>query len=60
VLDFDVSGEAQNGQDAIDKAELLRPDLIILDLTMPVMNGLQAAPLLAKMLLDCYEAFFTR
>jgi len=40
--DFQVCGEAQDGQDAIEKAERLRPDLIVLDLTMPVMNGLEA------------------
>ena len=39
--DFQVCGEAQDG-DAIEKAERLRPDLIVLDLTMPVMNGLEA------------------
>jgi len=38
VSDFEVSGEAENGQDAIDKAELLWPDLIILDLTMDCMQ----------------------
>jgi DNA-binding NarL/FixJ family response regulator len=47
--EFEVSGEAENGQDAIDKAARLKPDLIILDLAMPVMNGLDAAPELRKM-----------
>src|SRR5713101_3178231 len=41
--DFQVCGEAQDGQDATEKAERLHPDLIILDLSMPVMNGLDAA-----------------
>src|SRR5437764_12125725 len=41
--DFDVCGEAENGRDAVEIAENIRPDLIILDLTMPVMNGLDAA-----------------
>jgi DNA-binding NarL/FixJ family response regulator len=41
--DFEVCGEAHDGQDAIEKAERLHPDLIILDLSMPVMNGLDAA-----------------
>jgi DNA-binding NarL/FixJ family response regulator len=41
--DFEVCGEAHDGQDAIEKAEQLHPDLIILDLSMPVMNGLDAA-----------------
>ena len=41
--DFTVVGEAVNGLDAINKAEELAPDLIILDLSMPIMNGLEAA-----------------
>ena len=45
---FDVCGEAENGRDAINLAKKLIPDLIILDLSMPVMNGLQAAPELRK------------
>lgn len=38
-----VCGEAVDGRDAIHKAEELNPDLIILDLSMPVMNGFEAA-----------------
>ena len=38
--DFRVCGEAENGKEAIAKAMELRPDLIVLDLSMPVMNGL--------------------
>ena len=41
--DFTVIGEAVNGLDAINKAEELPPELIILDLSMPIMNGLEAA-----------------
>ncbi|HEX6805645.1 MAG TPA: response regulator transcription factor [Terriglobales bacterium] len=41
--DFEVCGEAENGQEAVEMAELLRPDLIMLDLSMPVMNGVEAA-----------------
>jgi DNA-binding NarL/FixJ family response regulator len=47
--DWEV-GEAQNGRDAIDKARESKPDLIVLDLSMPVMNGLEAAPVLKRML----------
>ena len=39
---FEVCGEAENGREAMEKAAELRPDLIIMDLSMPVMNGLDA------------------
>ena len=48
--DFEVCGEAENGRVAIEKAEQLRPDLIVLDLSMPVMNGLEAARVLRAMM----------
>jgi DNA-binding NarL/FixJ family response regulator len=41
--DFDVIGEAGNGQQALEIAKNLKPDVILLDLVMPVMDGLQAA-----------------
>jgi CheY-like chemotaxis protein len=40
---WDLCGEAIHGKDAVEKVEQLNPDLIILDLSMPVMNGLDAA-----------------
>jgi DNA-binding NarL/FixJ family response regulator len=48
--DFEVTGQAENGLEAIREAERIRPDLIILDLSMPVMNGLEAAVVLKKIL----------
>jgi DNA-binding NarL/FixJ family response regulator len=48
--DFEVCGEAENGLEAIDKAQELHPDLIIMDLSMPVMNGLDAARALKKLM----------
>jgi DNA-binding NarL/FixJ family response regulator len=47
---WEVCGEAQNGREAIQKARELKPDLIVLDLSMPIMNGLEAAPMLRRML----------
>ena len=41
--DFEVCGQAENGQEAVEMAQLLQPDLIMLDLSMPVMNGIEAA-----------------
>lgn len=40
---WSVAGEAENGLEAIEKFRELSPDLVILDLSMPVMNGLDAA-----------------
>lgn len=56
---FRVVGEAEHGREAIEKAASLRPDLVILDLTMPVMNGLEAAPLLIKLLPKVRLILFT-
>ena len=47
--DFDMCGEAENGREAIEKAQELHPDLIVLDLSMPVMNGIDAARVLRKL-----------
>src|SRR5260370_38673230 len=47
--DFDMCGEAENGREAIEKAQELHPDLIVLDLSMPVMNGTDAARVLRKL-----------
>jgi DNA-binding NarL/FixJ family response regulator len=48
--DFEVCGEAENGKVAVEKAQELRPDLIVLDLSMPVMNGLEAARVLKRLM----------
>ena len=41
--DFDVVGEASNGIEAVKLAETLRPDIIVMDVSMPEMDGLKAA-----------------
>lgn len=48
--DFDVCGEAENGSEAVEKARQLRPDLILLDLAMPVMNGFDATRILKRVM----------
>ena len=59
--DIEVCGEAENGREAIAKALELHPDLIVLDLSMPVMNGLDAARELKRLMptvpLIMYSAF---
>jgi CheY-like chemotaxis protein len=51
---FEAAGfectEFETGAAAIEKADQLKPDLIVLDFSMPVMNGLEAAPLLREKL----------
>ena len=47
--DFRICGEAVDGLDAIEKATELHPDLIILDESMPRMDGLEAARILRSM-----------
>jgi DNA-binding NarL/FixJ family response regulator len=62
--DFDVCGVAENGRAAIEAAGRLHPDLIVLDLSMPVMNGLDAARVLKRLMptvpLIMYSAFGDR
>ena len=41
-----VCGETDNGMDAVEKAATLKPDLVILDLSMPKMNGIEAAKII--------------
>lgn len=48
--DFEVCGEAENGLEAIEMARVLHPDLIMLDLSMPVMNGIEAASELKRVM----------
>jgi PAS domain S-box-containing protein len=43
---YDVIGEAADGEEAVQLASRLRPDLVLLDLAMPRMDGLQALPLI--------------
>ena len=48
--DFEVCAEAENGSKAIEEAQESHPDLILMDLSMPVMNGLDAARALKRLM----------
>jgi DNA-binding NarL/FixJ family response regulator len=47
--EFEIAGTADNGEEAIREVLRLDPDVIVLDVTMPVMNGLQVASSLRGM-----------
>ena len=50
---WEVCGEAVDGQDALDKARELKPDLIVMDVSMPRLNGLEATRQVRSILPDC-------
>lgn len=45
---WDICGEAENGRQAVEKVAELKPDLVILDVSMPIMNGFEAARQIRK------------
>ena len=44
--EFEIAGTAENGEEAVREVLRLDPDIVVLDITMPAMNGLQVASLL--------------
>src|SRR5258708_36433262 len=57
--DWQVCGEAENGQIAVERVALLKPHAVILDLSMPVMNGLEAAREIARNAPNAQMGMFT-
>ncbi len=58
--DYDICAEASNGQEAIDLALKHRPELIILDLVMPVLGGLDASKELKRIMPTVPIVLFTQ
>jgi DNA-binding NarL/FixJ family response regulator len=54
-----ICGEAVDGIEALDKAILLQPNVVVLDFSMPRMSGLEAAPRLRDALPDACLILFT-
>jgi DNA-binding NarL/FixJ family response regulator len=57
--DLNVCGEAVDGVDGIEKAKNLKPDVILLDLAMPRMNGVEAASIIKRTLPNVRIIMFT-
>jgi DNA-binding NarL/FixJ family response regulator len=48
--DFEVCAEAENGREAIEKAQRLQPELIVTDLSMPIMDGIEETRILKQLM----------
>jgi len=57
--DWHICGEAEDGREAVQFVSELKPDIVILDVTMPTMSGLEAAEEIAKLRLNSRVLIFT-
>lgn len=57
--DWEVAGEATNGQEALKLISEVKPDAVVMDISMPVMNGLQATKEITRRKLDCKVLILT-
>lgn len=57
--DWEICGEAVNGQEAVQLASDLKPDAIVMDITMPIMSGLEATRQITKLKLSSPILIFT-
>ena len=58
--DLKIIAEAEDGLEAVRKAEELKPDLILLDIGMPYLNGIEAAERISKIVPDAKILFVTQ
>jgi DNA-binding NarL/FixJ family response regulator len=56
---YEVCGEASNGAEAVQKALALKPDLLLLDVAMPLLNGVEVASVLAGSMPDLPIVLYT-
>jgi len=57
--DWEICGQATNGKEAVEAVTTLKPDAVILDITMPAMSGLEVAAQIAKSGTGCRILMFT-
>jgi DNA-binding NarL/FixJ family response regulator len=57
--DWEVCGEVTNGRDAVERAIELRPNVVVMDVTMPLLGGLEATRRIRKALPDCEVLILT-
>ena len=58
--DWEIVGEAADGAEAVEKAARLNPDVMVLDVTMPTMNGLEACRVVRRLLPHLEILFVTQ
>ena len=59
IKQLEIVGEAGNGRDALEKARTLKPDIIIMDVEMPEMNGVEAVKHIKEELPECKVVMLT-
>jgi len=56
---WEICGEATNGKEGIEACRVLKPDVVVLDVTMPRMSGLEASDQITRLGLGCRVLIFT-
>ena len=57
--EWEICGQASNGEQAIEAVTTLKPDVVVLDISMPKVSGLEAAAKINKLHLGCRVLMFT-